>query len=201
MEATLTRIKPDHCSICKLCPETEQLLGGEECKAKQYQQFKNAQWHDGIEWHPLRLGRAVDKNSIVLSKSRKRYIAKNKETKVLISSTFTEEHLNVMNMWSRGIQSFWNIQEFTDYMISHPFAYLLEFRVEETLVGFDWIIELNELVIHQLLPWLKEEYSTLGIGLFAKKASISIWENSIHLYGEDGTFKQQFGGWTYEKAV
>lgn len=198
MEETLKNAVANHCHFCKLCIVEERLLGGVSCKKNLYQKFKQGQWHDGIEWHPLRLGRAVDRASLIISKSRQQYIAKNNTTKVLVVKEFTQEHLTVMQTWSAMIKGFWNIKEFINYMSTHPFSRIIEFRHNGTLIGFDWIIELNELIIHQLLPWLKKEYSTMGIGVFAKEATLRIWERNIHLYGEDGTFKKQFGGWTYE---
>ncbi len=165
------------------------------------QRFRQGWWHDGIGWHSLRLGRAISQETLVLPKDKVKFKRRNKQTQLTVVKQFTQEHAGVLETWSKIITGFWNIREFIHYMSTHPWACILEFRVDDVLIGFDWLIELDEFIIHQLFPWRKDEYGPLGLGSYAVMASVDHWPHKIHLFGEDGNFKRQFGGWTYESAV
>ena len=85
-------------------------------------------------------------------------------------------------------------------MSTHPFSEILEFRLNDQLVGFDWLIVIGDTVIHQLFPWKKKEFSRLGLGTFGKEKSLEIWPTEIHLFGIESDFKKRFGGWTFDGA-
>lgn len=191
----------NHCSNCRLCRSRE--LGSVDCKNRIKAKFHQGFWHNGNGWLKMDKSRALTLSSLKQTKHSSIYRSRNQNTISSITYEFTEEHEKVLREWSliiSGFQRRGNRERFIFYMSTHPCSQILEFRINDELIGFDWLIVIDDTVIHQLFPWKKKKYSRLGLGTYGKEKSLEIWPTEVHFFGKKDKFKDRFGGWTFEGA-
>jgi hypothetical protein len=132
-----------HCDICKLCGNAEQMPGSLACKNKIKHKFYTGYWHNGTHWHVMQTGRVLTKDTFWHTKKGKQALAKNKKTKTKVVTKYTQQHHELLHEWSNDISGFKQkdqMENFIFYMTSHPFCRMVEYRIDEMLIGFSWLI-------------------------------------------------------------
>ena len=191
----------NHCSICRLCSERE--IGNVDCKNLIKDEFYKGFWHNGRRWVKMKKSGVLTLSSLKRTKHSSTYRLRNKNTVLSVTTKFTKEHENILREWSEiisGFQHRGHRDKFIFYMSTHPFGEILEFRLNDKLIGFEWLILIDDTVIHQLFPWKKKEFSKLGLGTLGIEKSLEIWPTEIHFTGRRTEFKKRFGGWTFDGA-
>jgi len=189
------------CAVCHACQATSGSVptrpGGSACRLAILSKFAAGSWHNGVSWHGLRRGRALTQATLIRRDSFRRARNRNHSTETSVTRNLAAEHEAVFHDWSVLFPAFRHQDEFKLYMATHPFARIVEFRKGAELIGFNWIILLEPLVIYQLFPWRKTQHADLLLGYFCVDECLGLWPSCIHLLGEDGEFKRALGGWTY----
>jgi hypothetical protein len=193
-----------HCDICQLCIKAEQRPGSPVCKNKIIRKFYEAYWHNGIHWYLLSKGRILTKATLKHTKKGKKARNKNKNILTYIAATYNHEHDEILKEWSNdisGFQSKGHMDRFIFYMTTHPFSRILEYRLDGYLIGFSWLIIMDNTVIQQLFPWRKKRFSKLSLGAFENEILLDLWPGHMHFLGMETEFKSKFGGWAYKGPV
>lgn len=193
---------PSHCSVCQLCAKPDQLPGSKDCAIKITDKFNTGYWHNGLSWLVLGEGRVLTKSSIAAAGLEwKRARKANKGTLVLLAKAYSKEHEAVLLEWNKDISGFRrqenHLDLFVSYITSHPFSLIVEYRVGASLIGFNWVIKIGNLVVHQLFPWRKKLFPKLNLGKFSYQMMLEIWPESYHFLGLDTELKKKLGGWAY----
>jgi len=193
-----------HCDVCRLCVKTEQYPGSKVCENKMINKFKNGYWHNGNNWHVMQKGRVLTKATFKSTKNGRQAILKNKNTSTNITTDYSSIHHEILDEWRNDISAFnreGQMENFIFYMTTHPFSQILEFSVNGFIIGFSWLIIVDNIVVDQLFPWRKKRYSNLCLGVFENEMLLELWPGYAHFIGIDNEFKRKLGGWTYEGPV
>ncbi len=193
---------PSHCNVCQLCAKPDQFPGSINCGKKIADKFNSGYWHNGLSWLVLVEGRVLTNSSITAAGLEwKRARRANKGTTVLLVKGYSQEHEAVLLEWNQDISGFQrqenHLELFVSYITSHPFSQIVEYRVDGALIGFNWVIKIGNLVVHQLFPWRKKRYPKLNLGKFSYQTMLEIWPESYHFLGLDTELKKKLGGWAY----
>jgi hypothetical protein len=194
----------NHCSICQLCAVSEQFPGSNACGDKMTDSFMRGYWHNGNGWHIMRDGRVLTKSTLSNSQEWQRAQKKNKDTQTFITVIYNQEHESILLEWKDDVAVFEDkesLEKFVFYITTHPFSLILEYRVGGILVGFNWLIKIENAVIHQLFPWKKKQFAALNLGKFAYQNIVYKWPECWHFLGYDSALKNKLGGWAYNGRV